>query len=61
VVAATFGVGLGAQRAWPPAAVPEDPGAPALTAEESMKTIVVPPRYRAEHVAKEPNVIDTKR
>lgn len=55
--AVAFGVVHG-QQAWPPAAVPEDSGAPALTAEESMKTIVVPPGYRVELVAKEPMVID---
>ena len=57
-VAVTFGGVLVAQRDWPPAVVAEDPGAPALTAEESMKTIVVPPGYRVELVAKEPMVVD---
>ena len=58
--AATFGVVHGAQNqaAWPPAVTPGPAGSPALTAEESMKTIVVPPGYRVELVAKEPMVID---
>jgi mono/diheme cytochrome c family protein len=43
---------------WPPAVAPEDAGAPELTAEESLKTIVVPPGYRVELVAKEPMVED---
>lgn len=55
--AVTVGVVHG-QQAWPPTPVAEDPGAPALTAEESMKTIVVPPGYRVELVAKEPMVVD---
>src|SRR5688572_18275363 len=42
------------RAAWPPAVVPEDEGAPERTAEESLKTIVVPPGYRVELVAKEP-------
>jgi mono/diheme cytochrome c family protein/glucose/arabinose dehydrogenase len=59
VAVVTFGVVHGSQgQAWPPAVVAEDPGAPALTAEESMKTIAVPPGYRVELVAKEPMVID---
>jgi mono/diheme cytochrome c family protein/glucose/arabinose dehydrogenase len=43
---------------WPPAVVPEDEGAPELSAEDSLKTIVVPPGYRVELVAKEPLVED---
>jgi mono/diheme cytochrome c family protein/glucose/arabinose dehydrogenase len=58
VAVAAVGVVYGAQQGWPPAVVTEDPGAPALTAEESMKTIAVPPGYRVELVAKEPMVID---
>ena len=38
--------------------MPEDKGAPELSAEESLKTIVVPPGYRVELVAKEPLVED---
>ena len=37
---------------------PEDAGAPELSAEDSLKTIVVPPGYRVELVAKEPLVED---
>jgi len=43
---------------WPPAVAPEDQGAPELSAEESLKMIVVPPGYRVELVAKEPLVED---
>ena len=46
------------RAAWPPAVAPEDEGAPERTAEESLKTIVVPPGYRVELVAKEPLVED---
>ncbi len=46
------------KESWPPAVVAEDDGAPALTAEESMRTIRVPPGYRVELVAKEPLVVD---
>ena len=46
------------RAAWPPAVAPEDAGAPERTAEESLKTIVVPPGYRVELVAKEPLVED---
>ena len=55
------GPGLAAELpevAWPPPVVPDEEGAPALSAEESMKTIVVPPGYRVELVAKEPLVQD---
>ena len=38
--------------------VREDQGAPERSAEDSLKTIVVPPGYRAELVAKEPLVQD---
>ncbi len=55
--AVAFGVVHG-QQAWPPPVMKEDSGAPALTAEESMKTIVVPPGFRVELVASEPMVID---
>ena len=58
VAAVTFGVVQGAQQTWPPAVTPGPAGSPALTAEESMKTIVVPPGYRVELVASEPMVID---
>jgi mono/diheme cytochrome c family protein/glucose/arabinose dehydrogenase len=47
-----------ADEPWPPAVVPEDRGAPELSAEDSLKTIVVPPGYRVELVAKEPLVQD---
>jgi mono/diheme cytochrome c family protein/glucose/arabinose dehydrogenase len=58
---ALAGLGLAApseKESWPPAVVPEDEGAPALSAEESMKTIRVPPGYLVELVAKEPLVVD---
>jgi mono/diheme cytochrome c family protein/glucose/arabinose dehydrogenase len=43
---------------WPPAVATEDQGAPEMSAEDSLKTIVVPPGYRVELVAKEPLVED---
>jgi mono/diheme cytochrome c family protein/glucose/arabinose dehydrogenase len=43
---------------WPPPVVDDGKGAPVLSAEESMKTIAVPPGYRVELVAKEPTVVD---
>ena len=63
VVALAVGVSVGRKRhaesqIWPPAVAPEDKGAPELSAEESLKTIVVPPGYRVELVAKEPLVED---
>lgn len=62
--AAVVMVGLGVlraqQQAWPPPVIQDDPSAPApaLTPEESMKTIAVPPGYRVELVAAEPMVLD---
>jgi len=47
-----------ARPAWPPAVVAEDEGARERSAEDSLKTIVVPPGYRVELVAKEPLVED---
>jgi mono/diheme cytochrome c family protein/glucose/arabinose dehydrogenase len=44
--------------AWPPAVRKTPEKAPVLSAEEELKTIVVPPGYRIELVAKEPLVID---
>jgi mono/diheme cytochrome c family protein/glucose/arabinose dehydrogenase/HEAT repeat protein len=63
VLAGLAGVAVGRRRhvareAWPPAVVREDQGAPELSAEDSLKTIVVPPGYRVELVAKEPLVQD---
>src|SRR6476620_4248658 len=63
VLAVALGVSVGREHraepaTWPPAVAPEDTGAPELSAEESLKTIVVPPGYRVELVAKEPMVED---
>jgi mono/diheme cytochrome c family protein/glucose/arabinose dehydrogenase/HEAT repeat protein len=63
VLALALGVSVGRKRraeggTWPPAVAPEDKGAPELPAEESLKTIVVPPGYRVELVAEEPLVED---
>jgi mono/diheme cytochrome c family protein/glucose/arabinose dehydrogenase len=63
VVTLAIGLASGPSRrtpsgAWPPAVVPEDAGAPELSAEDSQKTIVLPPGYRVELVAKEPLVED---
>jgi mono/diheme cytochrome c family protein/glucose/arabinose dehydrogenase len=43
---------------WPPAVRKTAEKAPVLSAEEEMKTLVLPPGYRAQLVAKEPMVID---
>ncbi len=44
--------------AWPPAVSKAPETAPTLTAEDELKTIVLPPGYHAQLVAKEPLVID---
>ena len=43
---------------WPPAVRKTPEKAPVLSAEEELKTLVLPPGYRVELVAKEPLVID---
>ena len=43
---------------WPPAVRKTPEKAPVLSAEEEMKTLVLPPGYRVQLVAKEPLVID---
>jgi mono/diheme cytochrome c family protein len=43
---------------WPPAVRKGADTSPALSAEDEMKTMVLPPGYRVELVAKEPLVID---
>src|SRR5690606_34939897 len=45
-------------RPWPPPIVPFRPDAPALSAEDSMRTLVLPPGYRVELVAAEPLIQD---
>jgi mono/diheme cytochrome c family protein len=47
-----------AQKAWPPPVVKTPEKAPVLTAEQELKTIVLPPGYHVQLVAKEPLVID---
>ena len=47
-----------AKPSWPPAVRKTAEKAPVLSAEEEMKTLVLPPGYRVELVAKEPLVID---
>jgi mono/diheme cytochrome c family protein/glucose/arabinose dehydrogenase len=44
--------------AWPPEVRKTPEKAPVLSAEEEMKTLVLPPGYRVQLVAKEPMVID---
>jgi mono/diheme cytochrome c family protein/glucose/arabinose dehydrogenase len=56
--ASSIGIGEAIQRGWPPAVHPTPEKAPALSAEDELKTIVVPPGYRVELVAKEPLVKD---
>lgn len=46
------------REAWPPPVRKTPEKAPVLSAEEELKTLVLPPGYRAELVAKEPLVID---
>ena len=46
------------RTSWPPAVRKTPEKAPVLSAEEELKTMVLPPGYRAELVAKEPLVID---
>jgi mono/diheme cytochrome c family protein/glucose/arabinose dehydrogenase len=46
------------QSAWPPPVRKSPEKAPVLSAEEELKTLVVPPGYRVELVAKEPLVVD---
>jgi hypothetical protein len=48
----------GMRSTWPPAVVETPENAPTLTAEEEQKTIVLPPGYHAQLVAKQPLVID---
>src|SRR5436189_450412 len=43
---------------WPPAVRKTPESAPALSAEEERQTIVVPPGYHVELVAREPLVVD---
>ena len=47
-----------AGRPWPPAVAKTPEKAPVLTAEQELKTLVLPPGYHAQLVAKEPLVID---
>ena len=47
-----------ARKAWPPAVAKTPQKAPVLTAEQELKTMVLPPGYHAQLVAKEPLVID---
>ena len=53
-------ISVSAQRpaSWPPSVRKTPERAPVLSAEEEMKTMVLPPGYRVELVAKEPLVID---
>src|SRR5262245_41568781 len=59
-VAATSLVVLQAaqNRPWPPPVIPDSDNVPALPAEQAIATMVVPPGYRVELVAKEPMVLD---
>jgi mono/diheme cytochrome c family protein/glucose/arabinose dehydrogenase len=57
-VVALSGIASGTQGQWPPPVRATPEKAPVLSAEEEMKTLVLPPGYRVELVAKEPLVID---
>jgi mono/diheme cytochrome c family protein len=47
-----------ARQAWPPPVAKAPEKAPTLSAEDELKTIVLPPGYHAQLVAKEPLVVD---
>ena len=47
-----------ARQSWPPAVGKTSEKAPTLSAEDELKTIVLPPGYHAQLVAKEPLVVD---
>ena len=47
-----------ARQSWPPPVTKTPANAPALSAEDELKTIVLPPGYHAQLVAKEPLVVD---
>jgi len=51
-------VSLTAQKSWPPPVAKTPEKAPVLTAEQELKTFVLPPGYHAQLVAKEPLVND---
>jgi mono/diheme cytochrome c family protein/glucose/arabinose dehydrogenase len=50
--------GAGSRQAWPPPVAQTPEKSPPLSAEAELKTIVLPPGYHAQLVAKEPLVID---
>jgi mono/diheme cytochrome c family protein/glucose/arabinose dehydrogenase len=59
IVLSVSGLHAWQQRpSWPPAVRKTPEKAPVLSAEEEQKTLVVPPGYRVELVAKEPLVVD---
>src|SRR6266540_2861676 len=58
VAALVFAGSITAQRRWPPPVAKTPEKAPVLTAEQELKTFVLPPGYHAQLVAKEPLVID---
>src|SRR5688572_33345870 len=53
-----LGGSVSTQTAWPAAVRKTPDKAPALSAEEEMKTFALPPGYRIELIAKEPLVLD---
>ena len=56
--AVVWAVSLTAQKGWPPPVAKTPEKAPVLTAEQELKTFVLPPGYHAQLVAKEPLVND---
>lgn len=59
LVCAASLAGVEAYQAWPPQSAHKTPEkAPTLSAEEELKTFVLPPGYHAQLVAKEPLVVD---
>jgi hypothetical protein len=47
-----------ARQSWPPSVSKTPEKVPPLSAEDELKTIVLPPGYHAQLVAKEPLVVD---
>ena len=58
VVCALSVLSAQSKPSWPPPVRTTPEKAPVLSAEEELKTLVLPPGYRVELVAKEPLVVD---
>ena len=58
VAAIVCAASLAAQKPWPPPVTKTPEKAPVLSAEQELRTFVLPPGYHAQLVAKEPLVVD---